>query len=71
MERTNLMTVPFRQANYLIWRAFQALKRVLTKEGFIYVQIKGRNGTWKLDQDAAWILDDGRALDRLVKHRLL
>lgn len=71
MEKTRIMTLPFRQASYWIWRAVQALKRVWSKEGFIYVQIKGRNGTWKLDRNAAWMLDDGRALDRLAKHRLL
>ena len=71
IERSRILTLPFRQASYWIWRAFQALKRVWSKEGFIYVQIKGRNGIWKLDQNAAWMLDDGRALDRLVKHRLL
>ncbi|KAA6416052.1 MAG: hypothetical protein FRX48_00771 [Lasallia pustulata] len=71
MEKTHLMTLPFREASFWIWRAFLALKRVFSKEGFIYVQIKGRNGTWKLDQNAAWMLDDGRAIDRLAKRRLL
>ena len=40
------------------------------KEGFIYIQVKGRNGSWKLDKRAAWALDEGRAVDRLVKHQL-
>ena len=71
IEKTRIMTLPFRQASYWIWRAVQALKRMCSNEGFIYVQIKGRNGTWKLDQNAAWMLEEGRALDRLAKHRLL
>ena len=71
IERSKILTAPFRQASYWIWKAFQAFKRVWTRENVIRVQIKGRNGTWKLDKEAAWLLDDGRALDRLVKHRLL
>ena len=46
------------------------IKRAMFKTDFIYVQVKGRNLTFKLNRDAAWALDDGRALDRLVKHRL-
>ena len=33
------------------------------------VQIKGKRGIWKIDMyGKAWLLDDGLALDRLVKH---
>lgn len=45
-------------------------KSIIWKDDFIYMQVAGRNGTFKLDRNAAWALDDGRALDRVVKHRL-
>ncbi|MCJ1254737.1 hypothetical protein MMC24_002553, partial [Lignoscripta atroalba] len=65
IEKSRILTMPFRQASYWLWKAFEGLKRIWSKDGFIYIRIKGRNGTWKLDRNAAWALDDGRALDRL------
>ena len=69
-DKSRILTLPFRQASYWMWRGFQSIKKALWKSDFIYVQVKGRNLPFKLDRDAAWALDDGRALDRLVKHRL-
>jgi len=71
IERTHLLTSPFRKMSYLTWRMFGNLRRVWTREGFVYVQVKGRNGTWKIDRVGGWALDDGRGLDRLVKHRII
>lgn len=71
IERTHLMTSPFRKMSYLTWRMFGSLRRVWTREGFVYLQVKGRNGTWKIDRDGGWALDDGRGLDRLVKHKVI
>ena len=70
IAKKNLMTLPFRQASYWIWRGFVLMKNVVWKDDFIHVQVVGKNGTFKFDRNAAWALDDGRALDRLVKHRL-
>ena len=70
IEKSRILTLPFRQASYWLWKAFEAFKKVWSKDGFIYIRVKGMNGTWKLDKNAAWALDDGRALDRLVKHEL-
>lgn len=68
IERTHILTSPFRKMSYLMWRMFRGLRRVWTREGFVYVKIKGKNGTWKFDRLGGWALDEGRGLDRLVKH---
>ncbi len=68
--KTNLLTLPFRQANYWIWRGFIGVRRAFTNEGFHYLHVKGHNRVWKLDSDPAWALDDGKALDRLVKIKI-
>lgn len=69
-NRTKLLTMPFRQGGYFIWRAFNGMKTIMSSEQFVYVHIKGRNGVLKLDQNAAWALDEGKAIDKLVKHTL-
>ena len=68
--KTNLLTLPFRQAAYWLWRLFTSTKRAFTSEGFNYLHIKGYSRTWKLDREPAWALDDGKALDKLVKIKL-
>ena len=70
LAKTNIMTLPFRQASYWMWRGFMLVKNIIWKDSFVYVQVIGKNGTFKFDRNAAWALDNGRALDRLVKHRL-
>ena len=70
LDKTRIMTRPFRHLGYFMWRGYQSLMQVISQQGFIYLQIKGRNGKWKIDKNAAWALDDGRALDKLVKHRI-
>lgn len=69
-EKTHIMTLPFRQANYWMWRGFMGVRRAFTNEGFHYLHVKGQNRVWKLDSDPAWALDGGKALDRLVKVKL-
>jgi len=71
IERNSLMTSPFRKMSYLTWKMFGNLRRVWTREGFVYVQVNGRNGTWKIDRVGGWAMDDGRGLDRLVKHKII
>ena len=68
--KTNLLTLPFRQAGYWIWRSYAAVRRALTSEQFHRIHIKGNNRAWKLDSDPAWALDEGKALDKLVKIRI-
>lgn len=70
LNRTRIMTAPFRHAGYFIWRAFRGAKIFLSNEGFIYMRVNGKNGVWKINRNAAWSLENGKALDRLVKHDL-
>jgi len=71
IERTHLLTSPFRKVSYLSWKSFRNLRRVWTREGFVYVRVKGKNGTWKIDRVGGWALDEGRGLDRLVRHKTI
>lgn len=67
LDRTRIMTRPFRQARYLSWKGFIGFRKFVGSENFIYLRIKGKNGVWKLDRNAAWLLEDGKAIDRLIK----
>ena len=69
-EKERILTLPFRQANYWTWRGFQSMKHVFFGDKFIYLTVKGKNGAWKLNKEAAWVLDSGRALDRLTEKKL-
>jgi hypothetical protein len=69
-ERSRILTLPFRQISYWMWRGFMIVKSIIWKDDFIYMQVAGKTGSFKIGKSAAWALDDGRALDRLVKHRL-
>ena len=68
--KTNLLTLPFRQAGYWMWRGFMGIRRAFTNERFHYLHVKGQNRVWKFDSDPAWALDDGRAVDNLVKIKI-
>ena len=68
LDKSRIMTRPFRQASYLTWKGFTGLRNMVTSEGFIHINIKGRNGVWKLDRNAAWLLEDGKAIDRLIRY---
>lgn len=67
-NKTRIMTMPFRQASYLAWRGFRGARTFLSNENFIYMRLRGKNGVWKIDRNTAWSLENGRALDRLIKH---
>ena len=68
--RTNLLTLPFRQGSYWIWRAFTYVRETWTQQRFLHLHIKGHSRTWKLFADPAWALDDGKAIDKLVKVKI-
>lgn len=70
LDRVRILTAPFRHLNYLMWRVFKGFKSLIATEGFIYMQIKGKRGSWKISRNSAWALDNGKAIDRLVKHVL-
>lgn len=66
----SIFTLPFRQLRFLCWLGFRAVRRVFSAAGFLRLQVDGFNVQWKLDMTAGWALDEGRALDRVVRHRL-
>ena len=68
--KTNLLTLPFRQAGYWMWRGFIGVRRAFTDEGFHYLHVRGNSRVWKMDKDPTWAMDDGKAFDKLVKIKL-
>ncbi|KAI5867998.1 hypothetical protein GGS23DRAFT_591803 [Durotheca rogersii] len=64
-EMNHLMTAPFRHGGKAISLAFSKLRRGLTGEGFAPIIINGVH--YKLDITSAYALEDGRALDRIVR----
>ncbi len=69
-DTETILTLPFRQAAFWIGRGFAAIKKAFTNQGFLRLHVKGHNITWKLDKQAAWALDEGQALDKLVKVKI-
>ncbi|KAI6090407.1 hypothetical protein F4821DRAFT_30178 [Hypoxylon rubiginosum] len=64
-EMNHLMTAPFRHAGQAVSKVFSSLRRGLTGEGFAPIIIGGVK--YKLDITSAYVLEEGRALDRIVK----
>ncbi|KAK8124660.1 uncharacterized protein PG998_000419 [Apiospora kogelbergensis] len=64
-NRDHLMTAPFRDGAWAMGQFFSAIRRGLTGEGFAPIAIKG--GKYKLDIVKGYALEDGRALDRIVR----
>ena len=68
--KANVLTLPFRQAGYWMWRGFIGIRRAFTNEGFHYLHIRGNYRAWKMDKNPVWALDDGKAIDKMVKIKL-
>ena len=64
----SIWTAPFRHANKAFYDMFKAMSRAWTREGFLQLGIKGQS--YKLDVSGGWALDEGKAIDRLVKLKL-
>ncbi|OTB20585.1 hypothetical protein K445DRAFT_313059 [Daldinia sp. EC12] len=64
-EMNHLMTAPFRHAKQAFGTLFKNFRRGLTGEGFAPIIVNGVK--YKLDITSAYVLEDGRALDRIVK----
>ncbi|KAI0383095.1 hypothetical protein F5Y04DRAFT_39297 [Hypomontagnella monticulosa] len=64
-EMNHLMTAPFRHAGQVIGLIFRSIRRGITGEGFAPITIKDVN--YKLDITSAYVLEEGRALDRIVR----
>lgn len=69
LNKTNIMTSPFRTFGFLLWKGFRGLKTLFSSEKFVFMSVKG-SGVWKLNTNAAWALENGKAIDRLIKHIL-
>ena len=63
----NFFLLPFRQLGFHLSKGFRGLKDAFMKNPFIYLRAKGFNNSWKLDKESGWALDDGRAIDRIIK----
>jgi hypothetical protein len=63
----SILTLPFRQLSVLFYNIFKNATRVWSREGFLELGIRGR--IYKLDVTGGWVLDEGRALDRLIRAR--
>lgn len=68
IERSRIMTAPFRHANMAFHSLFKNIARTWSREGFAKLDINGQN--YKMDVTGGWALDEGRAIDRLVKVKL-
>lgn len=64
-DRNYLLTSPFRHAGKAFMSLFVNTKRALVRDGFLKVNVKGQK--YKLDITGGWVLDNGRALDKLVR----
>lgn len=64
-EMSHLMTAPFRHTGRAFKMFFANFRRGLTGEGFAPVLINGVK--YKLDITSAYVLEEGRALDRIVR----
>ena len=72
-SETGWINLPVRWSGYLgIWfaRRGQYLWTLFSVDPFIAARITGKRGVMKIPRKAAWILDGGRGLDRLVKHKI-
>jgi hypothetical protein len=71
MKRINseksILTLPFRQLSVLFYNLFKSTMRAWSREGFLELGIRGK--VYKLDVTGGWALDEGRALDRLIRAR--
>ncbi|KAI9886691.1 MAG: hypothetical protein M1823_001467 [Watsoniomyces obsoletus] len=58
---------PFQKLGAAWRRMLWSLAKIWTRGGFVKVKVKGKGGVYKVDRDGGWALDEGKALDRLVK----
>ena len=63
--------VGYQKSTNWLWLGFKNIQGFFTDKRFIFLKAKDKSGAWKLDQNPAWALDNGKALDALVRHDLL
>ena len=64
-ELAHIWSAPFRHLGRGVRSAWRGLKQSLTGSGFATLKIQGDE--YKLDISNAWMLDDGKALERLIR----
>jgi hypothetical protein len=64
----SILTLPFRQMSLGFHKLVSATSRLFTRAGFLKLDAKGL--TYKLDITGGWALDEGKALDKLVRVKL-
>lgn len=66
-DQTHLMTSPFRHARRAFGDGLGALMRTLSfnEAGFLKMRVNGKQ--LKMDVSGGWVLEGGKAIDRLVK----
>lgn len=69
LNKTRIMTLPFRQMGFLIGKGLRNVSTTFRSDQFILLKIKG-SGVWKINGRAAWALENGKAIDKLVKSNL-
>ncbi|KAI4285346.1 MAG: hypothetical protein L6R38_000702 [Xanthoria sp. 2 TBL-2021] len=70
LRQGNYFLLPFRQLGFHLSKGVRGVKDAFTKNPFIYLRAKGFNGSWKLDKETGWALENGRAIDRIIKSRV-
>ncbi|KAI4161394.1 MAG: hypothetical protein L6R39_000066 [Caloplaca ligustica] len=70
LREGSLISLPLRQLRFHLGNAWQALKGAFTNSAFIYLRAKGHYASWKVAEEAGWALDEGRALDRIVRSKV-
>ena len=66
LQHGGLMSLPLRQAAYWTGIGFTGIRRAFVSSSIVGLHIKGQRSIWKIDQQFAWSLDEGRAIDDLV-----
>jgi hypothetical protein len=67
-DKEHLLTSPFRHASKGAQGVFKSIRRALTREGFVKLKVKGTY--YKVDITGGWALEDGKTIDRIVKHEI-
>ena len=65
-----LLSLPFRQAAFWLGVGLTAAGKAFTSQGLLQFHVKGHNVPWKLEHMTAWALDEGQALDKMVKVKI-
>lgn len=64
-KKKSILTAPFRHFSKAMFALMKNTQRIWTRDGFLEVRAQGKK--YKLDITGGWALDEGRAIDRLIK----